>query len=65
MNRYGNPMLMDKEGYVYWRHFQHEAKTYWTCSKKKQLRCPVRVTTEGNFVVKRLGQHIHLPKYPS
>ena len=65
MNKSGNPSLMDREGHTYWRHFQHETKTYWICSKKKQLHCPVRLTTEGDFIVKCLGEHIHLPKYMS
>ena len=60
---YGNPMLVDNEGYTYQKHSQNTNNViHWKCSKHKRGGCPAKASTEGNFVIRRVGPHIHFPK---
>ena len=62
-NKHGNPKLLDTLGYSYNKHSNQYAKFagQWTCSKlRTKERCMARVTTEGNFIVKHVGEHNHL-----
>ena len=61
---YGNPMLMDREGYTYQKHLKNANTnlTHWKCSKAKRGFCPARASTAQNFIVKRVGPHNHFPK---
>ena len=56
---YGNPMLLDSEGNTYRKNNSIYERIHWRCSKYKGLKCPARATTEGNFVVKWIGEHNH------
>ena len=56
---HGNPMLLDSEGNTYRKNNSTNERIHWRCSKYKSLKCPVRATTEGNFVVKWVGDHNH------
>ena len=61
---YGNPMLVDSQGYIYQRHIttrQSANKIHWRCSKHRRGGCPARATTEGDYVINKAGQHNHLP----
>ena len=63
-NKHGNPKLLDTLGYSYKRHKSNKSATrvYWECTKlrAKKIKCKARATTEGNFIVKHVGEHIHL-----
>ena len=58
----GNPQLLDTLGYSYNRHKSNLSKTkvYWRCSQMRLFKCMARATTEGNFIVKHVGEHSHL-----
>ena len=56
---HGNPMLLDSEGNTYRKNNSTNERIHWRCSKYKSLKCPARATTEGNFVVKWVGEHNH------
>ena len=65
-SRYGNPMLVDKEGYIFntIKRSPDGTKTYWKCSqyKRKDLRkngCPVKAITKGIHVLKWTEKHNH------
>ena len=60
-NKHGNPMLLDTVGYTYNRHKSNQSATrvYWKCSQV-QNDCRARATTEGIFIIKHIGEHIHL-----
>ena len=60
-SKYGNPLLLDTLGYSYNRHKSNLSATrvYWRCSQKKTAKCMARATTEANFIVKHVGEHIH------
>ena len=57
-NRKGNPQLVDTAGYEYSKNRINASgdKIYWICSRHKTLKCPARATTEGNYVIKSIGQ---------
>ena len=59
----GNPMLVDSGGYMYQRHIGRSVtnwyKIAWRCSKHRRGKCPARASTEGNYVVKLIGEHNH------
>ena len=61
-SRKGNLKLVDTAGYEYTKQHASGIKIYWICSKYKSLKCPARATTEGNFVIKSVRQHIHWNK---
>ena len=52
-------MLLDSEGNTYRKNNSIYERIHWRCSKYKGLKCPARATTEGNFVVKWVGEHNH------
>ena len=57
---------MDSLGHVYSKHKCNasKTKTYWKCGRRLKLedwKCPARVTTEGIYIIKRVGEHSHLP----
>ena len=62
---HGNPMLVDSEGKTYTKRTTYKKnssekeKTHWKCSKYQSLKCSARATTEGNYVVKCVGEHNH------
>ncbi len=62
---HGNPMLVDSEGKTYTRRTTYiknsneTEKSYWTCSKYQSLKCPASATTEGNYVIRFVGEHNH------
>ena len=58
-SREGNLKLMDMAGYEYTKHNASGIKIYWRCCKYKNLKCFARATTEGNYVVKNVGEHNH------
>ena len=60
-SREGNLKLVDTAGYEYTKHSIDPSgfKIYWRCSKYKSLKCFARSTTEGNYVIKNVGQHNH------
>ena len=54
---------MDMAGYEYTKHNASGIKIYWRCCKYKNLKCFARATTEGNYVVKNVGEHNHWNKH--
>ena len=56
---HGNPMLVDSERKTYQKHVSKNGITHWRCSKYKSMKCHARATTEGNYVIKSVGQHNH------
>ena len=61
-NRHGNPKLLDTLGYSYKRQKSNKSATrvYWSCTKlRTKIKCMARATTEGIFIVKHVGEHIH------
>ena len=52
-------MLVDSEGKTYQKHVSKNGTTHWRCSKYKSMKCHARATTEGNYVIKSVGQHNH------
>ena len=52
-------MLVDSERKTYQKHVSKNGITHWRCSKYKSMKCHARATTEGNYVIKSVGQHNH------
>jgi hypothetical protein len=63
-NKHGNPQIVDTEGFVYSKHRAIGPLVQWRChksSKREGWTCTARATTEGEHIVKRIGQHVHPP----
>ena len=63
-NKFGNPQIEDAEGFVYSMHKATGHSVQWRCNRrsiKEGWACKARATTEGDLIVKRFGQHQHLP----
>ena len=68
-SKFGNALLLDKEGYVYKSNCKDKTgrKTYWICrdygNKNAKIvdSCPARATTDGIYVKKWKGIHNHPP----
>ena len=62
-SKHGNPQLVDSVGYSYIRHKSNNSatKVYWRCQMRTKINCMARATTEGIFIVKYIGEHIHPP----
>ena len=60
----GRPMLVDPEGFYYYRHFASQSnpsKVFWRCQNKdrKDNQCSARATTDGFLIIKYLHVHNH------
>ena len=64
----GHAQLVDKLGYVYNKHQSNKQGTliWWKCreffSRKTEVRCRARATTEGFFITKHTNVHTHPPQ---
>ena len=60
---HGNPQLVDSSGFVYNKHKSNERRDriFWICARKTRYKCTARATTEGDYIIKYLGEHIHPP----
>ena len=60
---YGNAQLVDSSGFVYNKHKSNERRDriFWICARKTRYKCTARATTEGDYIIKYLGEHIHPP----
>ena len=63
-SKHGHPILVDqyrnpyyKDGSMFSKRHQKET-TYWLCTRRK-FKCPSRVTTMDNKIVKRKNEHNH------
>ena len=58
----GTPLLMDKEGNVYYCNERHVTRWYWKCREYKRAskKCSARaITYDGNNAPVWKGQHNH------
>ena len=69
-SQYGNPQLVDTNGFVYRRHKSSakDDKTFWICTKRDSLKCKARATTSNAIASKGLqiistGDHNHASQY--
>ena len=59
--RKGRPMLIDKNGFYYYKHKNSEkdsSKVFWRCQKKDK-KCLARATTDGFYIIRYLNEHNH------
>ena len=59
-----NPMLLDKDGYVFTANKKRGRKIYWVCRENKRtaslnLKCPAKASTNGIHVTKWTSKHNH------
>ena len=59
----GQPILMDREGFLYCANRKTDTRIYWKCQCAKKKGCRGRAMTEGFFITKKSGEHTHQP-YP-
>ena len=59
--KYGNALLLDRNGYVYGRNARNGSKMYWCCRNKDKDACLARATTDDNYVTYWKGLHTHPP----
>ena len=55
----GGLILLDKEGHEYACKLKKGTSGYWSCKKKKSLKCSARAIIKGNNVLSWKGQHNH------
>ena len=55
----GNPMLLDKDGYVFNVNRKRGRKIYWICRETKLHTCRCSAITIGINVAKWKGEHNH------
>ena len=64
----GALQVQDDLGYTYSKRFyesKKESASYWICKKKRtDLKCPVHICVEGDFIVKQKHLHNHAPDDP-
>lgn len=46
-------------GYIFYKDFMNDAKTYWRCIHYKTLNCKARVHTVNNTIFKEIRSHNH------
>ena len=68
-SQFGNPILVDSEGYTYTQHRVsnvNNATIYWRCvyHYKERGSCPARATTEGFYIKMKSKSHLHKPREP-
>ena len=69
-SQFGNPILVDSEGYTYTQHrvsnVNNSTKIYWRCvyHYKERGSCPARATTEGFYIKMKSKTHLHKPREP-
>ena len=54
-----NPMLLDKDGYVFTANRKRGRKIYWLCRENKNMKCPAKASTNGIYVTKWTDKHNH------
>ena len=54
-----NPMLLDKDGYVFTANKKRGRKIYWICRENKNMKCPAKASTNGIYVTKWTNKHNH------
>jgi len=57
----GQPLLMDRAGYLYCANRKTDKRIYWKCQNFRKKNCKARALTEGFFVTKKSGFHTHQP----
>ena len=55
----GNPILLDKEGYIFKTNTKRGKKTYWCCRDYKLQNCLARNVTVGIHVKMWSNAHNH------
>ena len=55
----GNPMLLDKDGYIFIANQKRKNTIAWVCRDSKTERCPARATTSGLHVKSWRYEHNH------
>ena len=58
-SRTGNPMLLDKDGYIFFSNKKGKNWTYWKCKETDSRKCPARAYTKDIYVAKWSNQHNH------
>jgi len=64
----GHAQLVDKLGFIYNKHQSNAKGTliWWKCreffSRKSEMKCRARATTQGFYITKRTNVHTHQPQ---
>merc|ERR1711974_325008 len=60
-NSYGHLRLQDSQGHIYQRaYLQKNGSAYWRCQFfRNRLKCPAKVLTYGQWIMRGSGLHNH------
>ena len=56
----GNPMLLDKDGFIFISNQKRKNTIAWVCRDNKAEKCPARATTKGLYVTSWRYEHNHI-----
>jgi hypothetical protein len=62
--KYGNPLLIDQDGFSYCMNMKKQSRIYWICNKVAKHKCRGSAITQGFYIVKSAGAdgHTHSPE---
>ena len=62
--KYGNPLLIDPDGFSYCMNMKKQSRIYWICNKVAKHKCRGSAITQGFYIVKSAGAdgHTHSPE---
>jgi hypothetical protein len=62
--KYGNPLLIDQDGFSYCMNMKKQSRIYWICNKVAKHKCRGSAITQGFYIVKSAGPdgHTHSPE---
>jgi len=60
--RHNSKLLLDDYGFLYKKNYDcKNGDSYWTCSKKTQLKCRCNLKISGGLILMQKNQHNHEP----
>jgi hypothetical protein len=58
----GNPLLLDKDGFIFVANKKKKNSIFWTCRDYRTEKCPARAYTNGIHVTSWRSEHNHIKR---